>query len=270
MFEGWFHPPEGEAMDAGQKANRRMWQMIIAAAGAGILGRGGLGLLRMMRPESSFEPAPTFQPVGIKLPHEEESEEEKFSMDKEAVWPISQLSEGASKLTEGLPWGETLFFGRGASHPNNVPALLGLGLPLSALALYGGWKGTDALLDWRRKREMEGELEKTREEYERLLNETLAKHGADEAGIEAELDELAEMATTMEKDAGYPSDFLSKGYGFLAAYAMLSALASGKLSYDYFKKRNQRTVAEEALKRRAKERTGGVAPIYLQPSTEIA
>lgn len=268
MFEGILHPSPGEAQQAGMRANRRLWQMIIAAAGAGILGRGGLGLLRMMRPESDFEPAPSFQRVGVKLPPEEE--EEKLGMDKEAIWPVSDMSEGLSNLTANLPWGKTMFWGRGASHPNNVPALWGLGIPGALLALYGGWKGTDALLDWRRKRELEGELEQTREDYEKLLEETLAKHGADEEGIEAELDELAEMAASpMEKEA-YVSDPLSKAYGWLSAYAMLAALASGKLSYTYFKKRNQRAVTEEALKRRAKERTGGMAPIYLQPSTEIA
>ena len=97
----------------------------------------------------------------------------------------------------------------------------------------------------------------------------MAKHGADDEGIEAELDELAELATAgPEKTAAF-SDIGGVATSVLLSYAVLSAMASGKLSYDYFKKRNQRLVAEEALKRRSKERFGGVTPIYLTPSTEI-
>jgi len=133
----------------------------------------------------------------------------------------------------------------------------------------GGVK--DALLDWRRKSEQEGELDANRAEYERLLTEAMTKHSADDAGIEAALDELAELvhAPAAEKQAKL-TDFPSKLTGVATAYALLAALASGKLSYDYFKERNNRAVTEAALERRAKERTGGVAPIYLQPSPEIA
>jgi hypothetical protein len=58
--------------------------------------------------------------------------------------------------------------------------------------------------------------------------------------------------------------------GAAMSYALLSALLSGKLSYDYFKKRSQKSVSEEAFRRRAKERAGGMSPIHLEAKKPTA
>jgi len=249
-------------------ANAKLWQMILLAAGAGMLGRGGLGLMRMMRPQSTYEPTPSFQPVGVALPPEEE-EEEKLAYDKSAEHAGAQIYNALKGTTEGLPWGKNFLFGSGASTPGTVPALWALGLPAAVLAGYGGWSVADKLLDMRRKQELSGSLDDAREDYERLLQETMPKHSADDEGIEAELDELAELATAGPEKTAALSDIGGVGVSALLSYAVLSALMSGKISYDHFKSRNRRLVAEEALKRRSKERFGGVTPIYLKPSTEI-
>jgi hypothetical protein len=56
--------------------------------------------------------------------------------------------------------------------------------------------------------------------------------------------------------------------GLVAMYAVLAAAATGKGSYDFFRKRDDSKVTEEAMRRRARQRAGGVPPMYAMP-TEI-
>jgi len=260
-----------ESRRSGQAANAEMWKWILTAAGAGMLGRSGLGLMRLMKPTSDFRPSPSYQSVG--MPTTQDKKEEKLGHDKQAAGPVEALYDKLKSTTSGLPWGENWFMGKGSTSPYTVPALWAAGMPAAMIAGYGGWSAVDKTLDWRRKQERQTELEDAKAEYEQLLRDTMGKHSADAAGIEAELDELVDMAfnSTTEKTADV-TDWRNTGMSVLLSYAVLSALASGKLSYDYFKKRNQTSIAEEAMKRRSKERTGGVSPIYLQPqpSTGIA
>lgn len=269
IFDKTLMPSVDEARTAGLKANAKLWQWILAAAGMGVVGRAGLGAWRMLQPQKVYRSTPSFQPVDITLDAEEE-EEDKQAHDKQAAgYSFENAFNKLKGSTEGAPWGENWFWGRGAGTPMANPALWTFGLPAALLAAYGGWKGVDALLDRRRADEMGGELEGAREEYQKLLTDTLAKRGSDDATIEEELDVLAELVVSgTEKQAqGYASNIPSFGLAALGAYAVLSAMASGKMSYDYFKSRNAKLVAEEALRRRAKERFGGVAPIYLKPAT---
>jgi len=237
-----------------------MWQMILALAGAGMLGRTALGFMENMRPAPTFEPSPSFQQVDIPLPNEEE--EQKKAADS------SNLYDKLVNTTSGLPWGESWFWGKGSSTPGTVPALWTIGAPSAILAGFGGWKLVDAIMDWRRKSQLENELSGKKREYARLLEETTSKHASDEAGIEAELDELADMATRGVEKSAAVTDAWNAGLSALLFYSVLSSLMGGKLSYDYFKKRNQRRIAEEALRRRAKERFGGVTPVHLQAVPE--
>ena len=261
-------PSAATSVRSGQMANAEMWKWIMSAAGLGMLGRGAVGLGRLAKPSTDFRPSPSYQPVDVVLPEEEE--EEKFAHDKEAGGPVGAAYDKLTDMTSGLPWGKNWFFGKGSTSPMTVPALWTLGMPGAMLAGYGGWSGVDKLLDSRRQSELEGEQTQVKKQYEQLLRETMAKHGDDAAGLEADLDELADMAFDGPEKTAELTDWRNTGASMALSYAVLSALASGKLSYDYFKKRNQRTVAEEALKRRAKERTGGVSPIYLQPATGAA
>ena len=137
------------------------------------------------------------------------------------------------------------------------------GAPGALLGVYGGWKLVDALLDRRRKTEAESELDRERKEYERLATGAL-KHGA-APYIEQALDELAELIAAPPEKTAAATDWVATPMSVAAAWATLSALISGKLSYDYFKKRNQRTIAQQAMRERSKERTGGLSPIYVQP-----
>jgi hypothetical protein len=284
-------PTSEEAQAAGLAANKELWRWILAAGGAGMAGRAGLGLMRLMQPAPKYDPTPSFQQIGIAVPEAEEEEEDLLKDAAEEGGPsvIGKGYDWLTKLTEGLPWGKTHLFGRDTDNPYMNPALLAFGIPAAGVAGYGGWKAVDKVLDWRRKAELEAQHEKARQEYAELLKQTMPKRGADDAGLEAELDDLAELvtqptekqaeteaapapapaATGMGAGSYYPSSLLSGATGALLGYAVLSSLMSGKLSYDHFKKRREREITEEALRRRRRERFGGMAPIYLKPSTEV-
>jgi len=54
--------------------------------------------------------------------------------------------------------------------------------------------------------------------------------------------------------------------GLWLAYALLTGGAAGKASYDFFRKRDNAAVTEEALRRRAQQRAGGQLPLYTVPT----
>ena len=171
----------------------------------------------------------------------------------------------------------TIASGDFATKETGIPLTLGLGLPLSLLAFYGGYKGIGSLINKRRKTEKEDELQDAKRRYAELSN-SRAKHASDD------LDTLSatcvrELEKQSENEPGGPvkavhrvvggvpgaGDMLGWGGGLGLAYALLSGAGAGKLSYDFFRKRSRPKVLEEALKERNKRRareTGGVAPAY--------
>jgi hypothetical protein len=262
------------AAEARKLANRKLWQWIVGAAGAGLLTRGLLGASRML-PETEFEAAPSYQPIRMQIPAvpEEQEKEQKVAAEAPKVLQEAGLPAWLSRLTKGLmtedhdSWLTNWFTGKGMSSPYAVPALYAFGIP-GAVGAFGATYGlTDKLLDRRRKAELKSEQTDLEKQYRQLMRESFAKRGSD---VHAELDELAELA--MEKGAnGLGQTMWDAGGtlgGVMLGYAILSALASGKLSYDYFKKRGIRSTTQEAMRRRQKERFGGTAPIYLQPEPQ--
>lgn len=181
----------------------------------------------------------------------------------------------------------TVFSGDFATDETGVPATWAIGLPASLLALYGGYKGVSALINRRRKAEKEDELADAKRRYAELTRSS-AKHASDT------FDELSKTCVgELEKQAqseGQPGGFTytwqkglgavpgagnlvgSLGIGLPAAYALLSGLGAGALSYDFFKKRSRPAVLKEALKERARRRarqTGGMtAPYFYVPEDE--
>lgn len=263
-----FAPKSHEAAVGGQAANREMWKWIIFAAGAGLLGRAGLGLARLTLPESDYNVTPDFQPVSIGSPPSptQKKKREKQSNDKN---PLAPIINWLANSTAGM-WGNSMFTSGGSKYA--VPALWAVGLPAATAAGVGSWHLTDKFLDARRKAEYDDELAAVEQEYERLLRETLGKRAGvvDDSVIERELDAFADEVvghTTKRANENtyYLTDYPRSLIGLAAAWGILSAMASGKLSYDYFQKRSPERITEEALRRRSKERAGGVEPIYLQP-----
>lgn len=261
---GLFSGTPEQAQSATDQANNDVLKWLMYATAAGLLGRSAVGMSHLMQRDRDTQVAPSYQPVDVQLPAPEE-EEEKFASD---IGDAFKRGYGNVEgwLRDALPWGSNWFWGEGATEPWGIPAYYPLVGGAAIGGGYGGWKLADMMADWGHKQQRKDELARAQEEYEQLLQETMAKHGSDDV-IEQELEELADLVTEKQANLGTPSDWLGAGTGAWTLYAILAALGSGKLTYDYFKQRNQADVTEEALRRRAKERTGGVAPAYLQANT---
>jgi hypothetical protein len=239
----------------------------------------------MMTEQKPYTPDPSFQSVDVMLPEEKKKQQiakiaaasVTGALTKTANPQPSVAAQGLDWLTrktrDMMPtdgWAGELF-GSKADGVGQVPAVLGLGVPLGLGAMYAGFKGTHGLVDSLRQHEVDSKLKKTKEDYSNFVLKNLANKQASDAAVERELDDLADL---YEKDAvANPlapiTDNLQrvKNYAesIYAPYALLSALGAGKLSYDYFKKRSPEEIQEEALHRRAKERYGGTTPIFLEP-----
>jgi len=315
---------QGAVMDARRTANRRIWQMLAAGLGLGMLTRGGIGLTRLMASPPNYDPEPSYQDVSLQLPSEEEektagvlsgiakglnrvSKEGPVTADpgtmanpaaSQSSWPKTGPLASVSNFVDPREWAKTtedaftgikggpagFFFGDKSTTAGAVPAMWALGIPAMAAGFGGSYMLADKLLDWRRKSELKARERRAKKEYQKLLDELMAKRGSDDASIEDALDELADLCfnqTEKQAQQGAAPDFDPNApastwwnapgavTGLLASYALLSAIASGKVSYDYFRKRSPQRVTEEALRRRSKERTGGMAPIQLSPGTGL-
>jgi len=306
MIPGINDTTQGASMDARVKANRQIWQMLAAGLGLGLLTRGGLGLSRMLMPQSDYTPEPSFQSVDVMTPGDDEEKRAGWASDKvsqlsdkieeaRANWPKTGPFASVGSFFNPREWAGTtenwftqprggvggMFFGEGMTNPSAIPAKWAIGLPLMLGGFGGSYMLADKILDRRRKAELEGRERAAKKEYEQLLTELMAQKHASADNIEDALDELAELCCNpLEKqanpnaiDRNAPASSLynipGAGMSLLATYAILSALTSGKISYDYFRKRSPQNVTEEALRRRSKERTGGMAPLQLNPGTGL-
>jgi hypothetical protein len=86
----------------------------------------------------------------------------------------------------------------------------------------------------------------------------------------AKYENLQQLTKTSDDSPWEYAKNTAGGLGSLyLTFALLSALGAGGHAYSYFNNRSQRKVMEKALRRRAKERRGGMAPIYLTPEGAV-
>jgi len=260
------NPLPATAQQYQQMASQRMVDMILAALGAGVLTRGAIGATRFMGNlgRKAPRPSPYAQQIDIPGLARERDEEEKVAS--------TQFREGwtgdiARWLYENLMKGDGFMQGGGvARNLWEIPAVGAFGLPAAALAGAAGYKGTDAILDWRRKSEKKKELADAQREYEDVIRQSFSKQSNEEL-----LDEIADAI--FEKEAG-AGELIRRGAqtatGAYGGAALLAALLSGKLTYDWFRKRDEQAVTEEAMRRRARQRAGGLPPAHftLEPQPQ--
>jgi hypothetical protein len=255
--------------------------------GAGVVGRTGLGALRMVQPQASHASYSSGPPkVRLYAPPKKQDEEEEElklagvmdqlkSMGGKAVDtaanfnPLEQLSNLVYPLTKYH-----------AGQPRSrweIPATLGVGLPLGVAALAGGYGVTDVLLDKMRKREQNAELEKVKQEYQELVEQAFAKRGSDENVTDA-FDKLANARVGQLKEAQDPQPLPENkvwwpelSMPLLTAYlgfAGLTGLGAGKFGYDWARKRSDQKLLERALKERQRRSLGDVPPVYVEIDQE--
>jgi len=259
-----------------------MVRLILAALGAGVVGRSALGAYQMFNqpkiPQLSGGRRNITLDVASKAPDEDE---EKLARVEGIPQPeAANLLEGARNWVDrtlmsvkpeqvtGNPG--ILGFLQGAKHesPWSNPMTYGVGVPLALLALYGGYKGTDKLLDSRRQAELDDELEEAKQKYQQLI----ADQGKT-ASVDESLDEMAATSDRlMEKLAQEPlqapepsgaASYVPKPVWNLGGaatalplgWALLAALLTGKLSYDYVRSRSPDVITEKAVKERERKRS---------------
>jgi len=254
----------------------------------GVLGRGAIGARHMMQPKPSLT-ADNIYRRPVSLPQKKKEEEQApqgmlsklgneappiASHDSSITNPIgrwfSQLQQGTNWTSDNHPADS---HGDSATSIWGVPSTYAYGLPLGLAGLYAGYKGTDWLLDKRRKAEQQNELDDAKAEYDRVSQEMLQKRSVDEEPGTT-LTELAELvikeaggASVWDTAAGIVPGPIREGWaatgGMYKAYAVLAALAAGKATYDITNSRSDKKLTEEAVRRRQQKRR---RPTYIQPA----
>jgi len=286
-FAGFGPPSEHITDDARYLATHHLVRAILGAGGVGLLGGAGIGLGRMLAAPKTYEPEPSYQSVGIALPRERKRDKVAGDLDPtlpgasmlKNIKPRSVVDSVTKFLYPHIPKDGPVgsFFGNTTSTPWENPALYTLGTLGALGAGYGGYKLTHGLGDRSRKSELDQELAGVKHDYGKLVRRALSNKEASDKSLEIE-QELDSLADLCEKQAIVPErgslakitpSFMFHGANLASSaflpFAVLSALGAGKLSYDYFKKRQPQAIAEEALRQRSKERAGGTTPIYMTP-----
>lgn len=223
----------------------------LASLGVGIGARGLVGLLNLMRQKpKKMRSGPALLP----LPYPAEEKLASF------MGGTSATSKG------GIPWYRPAMFFTG---------LAGLGL---------GWKGIDAVLDKRRRRDIEERTDAARKDFHDALLSSyehpvmmrpgLGKTASDSlmSKVGAALDKVfASFTNALTAAASRPGTLKTAldlgnvggnvlgGYG---VYAGLSGLLAGALLYDKTRKRSQASIVQKALQRRQRRQ-------FAQQPTEI-
>lgn len=203
-------------------------------AGLGLVGRGAQGMYNLGR-RNLGTPTAGQKPIQIGVPGEEE--EEKYA-----------------------GWLGDLFSGGMATNISEHPLSPITGIAAAGTGAVGGWKLMDYILDKQRKKELEGELDMAKEDYEGALQSAHSK-AASELG--QDLDRLFDLV--QEKQATF-GGAMSKmtGIGLLGMAPL--ALASGLVSYSMAGKGRKQKLLDKALaKRRRRMRSHNPTRIYASP-----
>jgi hypothetical protein len=221
-------------------------KIMLYGAGLGAAGRGAHGLYNLFR-RNTTEPKNTGHGVEMPLPYTVEDEEKTAaSGDSYFGSPVTQK--------------ESLWF--------YYPGMLLGGLA----AGYGGWKGVDAVLDKRRKGEIEDELEGEKSKFRQALLKSYdkpysTKAAADEGEQLVKMGEdLDALFDTFQEKQATVGDMIGKGLGGYATYAIPTALLAGYAAYAAGKKRQRKAVIDKALKQRNRRRSmQQPAPLFATP-----
>lgn len=138
-----------------------------------------------------------------------------------------------------------------------VPASTALGMG----GVAGGWKLMDAILDSRRRVEMDQELADAQSEYEEALRDqyeaALTKRGA--------LDDVFEKFAALEKQGFDWRDLWPLALGTYATAVGATTTAGALGGYHWAKARGRKRRLEEALQRRKRLASGQPEPLYAYP-----
>lgn len=237
--------------------------MALAGLGVGAIGRAIPGIKETFAPP---KPLPArgrgFRPVPVGADKQAASDALSTGMDY-----LSELVRKYVMPQKG--W----FAGDAATTPLGVPAAMAIGFPAAALGLAGGYKATDAILDWRRKGDRKAELEaakqrfagllegKTAETLDKLAEESLTKEAQDPAASPWPVSKLPASWQPAINNLG------GGGVGLYLALASLAALGAGHVAYRATKSHSQRGVLEDAMRERTRTPAAVPLPFYTYPAS---
>ncbi len=246
----------------------RVAGLLMGALGLGVLGRGGIEVIRRLNKK---EPV-TADYWGYKTPmlmgkdDEEEDNKKKASVYDNIHKVIADRIYNAAS-------GDSFLSGAHAATPENVPWYYGLGVPAAVATGIGAYGLTDKLLKRVNRRETEEEKQKVQQAYQELLAKALRSKSS------SVLDDLADTRTDMIK-AGVteylPSsvtNFIKNhGGGVLGLYGLMSLLTAGmtgRHTYNSLASRNQHKIIEEAKRLRSMRDLHGLGlPLYIETDKE--
>jgi len=215
-----------EALEAKrtQLVNKQLWENIAkvlgVGAGVGLVGRGAQGLYNMGR--RALTTPETTGPKTISVPSP--VDEDKRAEEEAGFWGGSEASH----------W---------TGHPFAMPAAAAA----ATGGALGGWKLMDYVLDDQRKKQMEGELESAKRQYEKAL---LSQYDKNASELGRDLDGLFDLLN--EKQATWGDAAGRTSGGVMAAGGGL-ALVSGLITHSIVRKRRQKALLDQAVRKRRRE-----------------
>ncbi len=228
--------------------------VVLGTAAAGGAIRGGQGLVNMVR-RNTNQPKKPIGPLGFALPPATEPDPEQ-----PMTVPFGKLAEKQAGVLSGA-WDTAMapvtgvtdwLQGKNLSSMGENPLFwAGLGTA-GAGGLYAGYNGVDAVMQSRRKAEIEAEENKARQEYEKSLA-GLASKSSDE-----KLEELYQSKDAILKEA--MPNLKELGSVALGAWPPL-ALLSGTVAYNIANSRRRSVLLAKALKQRQRQQLTD-APVF--------
>ena len=204
--------------------------------GAGAVVGGAAGLYNILR-RNLQKPAKPLQ-ASVAVPVSEFSKAAEVGGDV-----VDFLKGNLATAKEGIPW----------YRPGLVAGGLG--------GVYGGWKGVEALLNSRRKKDVNTDVEEAKQRFNQAMMSQYGKQACDDS-LGEDLDRLYD-AMQKQATAGNTMGELAGAYGM---YALPAAAIPAYLAYQAGQKRQTSTVLRKALAQRAMRRQAQQPPeIYAMP-----
>ncbi len=257
------------------------------AAGGAI--RGGQGLVNMIRRNLAPKDRPS-SPLSFAVPTGNEPEEPTEAEPTMSL-PFGKMSgilgtawdTAMTPINSAVDWAK----GQSADRMSELPQFwAGLGVA-GAGGLYAGYNGVGAVMNSRRKAELESEEESARQEYEKSLAGLASKSGSGPASQDEKFAALYQVKEAFMGESG-PPNLKQLGAIGLGAWPPL-ALLSGAVAYNITNSRRQSALMAKAVKARQRQQladappfaytqdvsptgseTGGVAEDEPYPVTQVA
>ena len=236
------------------EAKRDILNTFLLSAGVAGTARGGQGLWNLLiRGRNKLRSRPGVAPLPVpyrpSFRNEEEEKEAQFPREQPKVVPGS-----GPTSKPGLGW--------------YMPAMLGAG----ALGGLGGWKLIDQILDRRRRKEIDDEVNESRNEFQEALMSQYKQGSDSELGVA--LDELylkmqksAKVGDLLDPRTYLSDDSMGRIAGGYATYAIPSSILGYLFVKGLTDKGSRGRILEKAQRRRAlKQQQARPAELYAIPT----